>query len=420
MSNIEATIICIDNSDYNMNEDIVPNRFMSQIDCVNILCCNKTSMHYKNSIGVLVMAGDGIKIKVSLTNDIGQLLSCIHGIKIEGSCDIIRSLLIAQLALKHRIDKNLEQKIIIFIGSPIEANEKQLISTGKQLKKNNISIDIISYGNVNKNREKLNKLFESINNNGNCRIIECPEDEDNLSTYVLNKILNNNNYNMNNLDEDEQLLTAMELSMGSNNNTQNIPNNNSQSNNINSKSNHNDLPTIQDIENMKDIDNELKEALLLSLKEYNEKNKTDTENSKINSESKNGENEKNGENITIVSEEYKNVFDNEKTDAQTKQIGEKKENESYEKVFKICKDENIEEDNNKFQINSNIYINTEDNIKNINKETKDDKNTSSIQDTNYISQILEQIPGSSANLLDKNADAEKEPGTKEPDTKEHE
>lgn len=296
-----------------------------------------------------------------------------------------------------------------------QVNEKQLINTGKQLKKNNISIDIISYGNINKNRDKLNKLFESTNNNGNCRIIECPENEENLSKYVLNKILNNNNFNMNNLDEDAQLLTAMELSMGASNNTTGVPNtlsnNNTQSdnNNINSRKNLNDLPTIQDIENMKDIDNELKEALLLSLREYNEKNKTDpenqNENNKINSELKN---EGNGENLTIVNEEYKNIFDNEKTDLQTKQIGEKKENESYEKVFKICKDENIEDDNNKFQINPNIYINTENNTQNINKETNDDKNEFSIQDTNYISQILEKIPGNSTNLLGKKSDTEKE------------
>ncbi|GAB64461.1 26S proteasome non-ATPase regulatory subunit 4, partial [Plasmodium cynomolgi strain B] len=114
MSSIEATIICIDNSDYNRNEDIVPNRFLSQIDCINVLCCNKTSMHYKNNIGIVMMAGDKTKVKVSLTNDIGQLLSCIHDIKLDGTCDIVRSLLIAQLALKHRVDKNLGQKIMLF------------------------------------------------------------------------------------------------------------------------------------------------------------------------------------------------------------------------------------------------------------------------------------------------------------------
>ncbi|CAD2098563.1 hypothetical protein YYG_02346 [Plasmodium vinckei petteri] len=418
MSNIEATIICIDNSDYNMNEDIVPNRFMSQIDCVNVLCCNKTSMHYKNSIGVLVMAGDGIKVKVSLTNDIGQLLSCIHDIKIDGSCDIIRSLLIAQLALKHRVDKNLEQKIIVFIGSPIEVNEKQLINTGKQLKKNNISIDIISYGNINKNRDKLNKLFESTNNNGNCRIIECPEDEDNLSKYVLNKILSNSNFNMNNLDEDEQLITAMELSMSTANNARDggntSSNNNTQSgSNINSRKNPNDLPTVQDIENMKDIDNELKEALLLSLREYNEKNKNDNESQGENINDKTNSDLKNGEDITIVNEEYKNIFDNEKTDLQKKQTEEKKENESYEKVFKICKDESIDDENNKFQINPNVYANAENNGENGNNETKDGKNASSIQDTSYISQILEKIPGNSTNLLDKNSDTEKEGDNKD-------
>lgn len=245
-----------------------------------------------------MMAGDKIKVKVSLTNDIGQLLSCIHDIKLDGTCDIIRSLLIAQLALKHRVDKNLDQKIILFIGSPFHVNEKQLINTGKQLKKNNISVDIISFGNIDKNRDKLMMLFESVNNNDNCRFIECPEYENNLSKFVLNSFLNNNDFNIGNIQDDDQLLNAMQLSLEE---SQHMDKNLNTTNNINTGSNHhtnnittnnNDLPTIEEIENMKDIDNELKEALILSLREYTEKNKLENKDTTSNNNNNNNESNK--------------------------------------------------------------------------------------------------------------------------------
>ncbi|SBT86947.1 26S proteasome regulatory subunit RPN10, putative [Plasmodium malariae] len=446
MNSIEATIICIDNSDYNRNEDIVPNRFLSQIDCVNVLCCNKTSVHYKNNIGILTMAGDKTKVKVSLTNDIGQLLSCIHDIKLDGTCDILRSLLIAQLALKHRVDKNLEQKIILFVGSPIDVNEKQLINTGKQLKKNNISVDIISYGNINKNREKLMKLYDSVNNNDNCRFIECPEVESNLSKFVLNSFLSNNDFNIDNIQDDEQLINAMQLSLEDSHHMADSKNVNSSNNNMgnsNHISNSNDLPTIQDIENMKDIDNELKEALILSLKEYTEKNKQEDMEQKQKgkqevqsttgaSDADNSANAANGttqkgsgadsapnstsgmngegkkeENLTLVNESYKNNFDNNNEEIELEESKEKKENESYEKVFKIDKDENIDH-NSKCVINENIYNADEsvakdkDNPSTSNEGATNQSNSFLIQDSSYISNILGQI-NPLANVFDKTA-----------------
>ncbi|SOV75517.1 26S proteasome regulatory subunit RPN10, putative [Plasmodium sp. gorilla clade G3] len=456
MSNIEATIICIDNSDYNRNEDIVPNRFLSQIDCVNVLCCNKTSLHYKNNIGILMMAGDKIKVKVSLTNDIGQLLSCIHDIKLDGTCDIIRSLLIAQLALKHRVDKNLEQKIILFIGSPFNVNEKQLINTGKQLKKNNISVDIISFGNIDKNRDKLMMLFESVNNNDNCRFIECPEYENNLSKFVLNSFLNNNDFNIGNIQDDDQLLNAMQLSLEE---SQHMDKNMNRSNNINTGSNHhpnnitsnnNDLPTIEEIENMKDIDNELKEALILSLREYTEKNKSenkdttsynndnnnDDNNNDDNNNDDNNNNDNNNnnssccghnnnslnyykkdDNFALVNENYKNNFDK-NDENKLEESKEKKENESYEKVFKIDKEENIE-DTSKDIINENIYKDIEHKDENNNNnnnnnnlinegEEKEQSASSLIQDPSYISNILGKI-NKNVNVFDKKeGDSDKE------------
>jgi len=62
-----------------------------------------------------------------------------------GLCNIKSSIQIAQLALKHRQNKNGGQRIIVFVGSPLEEDEKSLVKIGKQLKKNNVSDILLRY-----------------------------------------------------------------------------------------------------------------------------------------------------------------------------------------------------------------------------------------------------------------------------------
>ena len=74
---------------------------------------------------------------------------------------------IAQLSLKHRKNKNGGQRIIIFVGSPITEDKNTLSKVGKQLKKNNVAIDVISIGEIEENQEKLLELVNSTNSNDN-------------------------------------------------------------------------------------------------------------------------------------------------------------------------------------------------------------------------------------------------------------
>lgn len=67
-----------------------------------------------------------------------------------GSADLQTAINVAQLALKHRQNKNLRQRIIVFLGSPAAGSpgldEKSIQKLAKKLKKNNIAIDIICFG----------------------------------------------------------------------------------------------------------------------------------------------------------------------------------------------------------------------------------------------------------------------------------
>lgn len=88
---------------------------------------------------------------VTHTKDIGQILQALHSTadKIGGAADIPTAIAVAQLALKHRQNKNLRQRIIVFVASPLEgqgADEKSMVRLAKKLKKNNVAVDFIAFG----------------------------------------------------------------------------------------------------------------------------------------------------------------------------------------------------------------------------------------------------------------------------------
>jgi 26S proteasome regulatory subunit N10 len=98
-------------------------------------------------------------VLVTHTKDLGQILKAVHSASsmISGLIDIPTSIAIAQLALKHRENKNLRQRIIVFVASPLEgvaADEKSMVKLAKKLKKNNVAVDIVAFGDGVEDGEK--------------------------------------------------------------------------------------------------------------------------------------------------------------------------------------------------------------------------------------------------------------------------
>ena len=116
---MEATIVCIDNSEWTRSGDYAPTRFQAQADAVNLLAGAKTQANPENTVGVLTMAGKTPRVLVTPTPDLGKVLNCMTDIPIEGETNIAAAVQIAQLALKHRQNKNQRQRIVIFAGSPV-------------------------------------------------------------------------------------------------------------------------------------------------------------------------------------------------------------------------------------------------------------------------------------------------------------
>lgn len=102
-----------------------------------------------------------------------------------GSADLMTALNVAQLALKHRENKNQRQRIVVFLASPIGGGasgagsssavtataaglEDQLVKLGRKMKKNNVAIDVILFGDEGmENEVVLGKFVEACQSGDN-------------------------------------------------------------------------------------------------------------------------------------------------------------------------------------------------------------------------------------------------------------
>ncbi|GLB33367.1 putative ssl1-like protein [Lyophyllum shimeji] len=181
---LEATMMIIDNSEYMRNGDYQPTRFEAQSDAVNTVFQTKIDSNPENTVGIMTMAGKGAEVLVTHTKDLGQILQALHqtSSKIGGEIDIPTAIAIAQLALKHRENKNLRQRIIVFAGSPLAgqgADEKSMIKLAKKLKKNNVAVDVVCFGDAiegttEDGKSVLRSFVESASSGDNSHFLSVP------------------------------------------------------------------------------------------------------------------------------------------------------------------------------------------------------------------------------------------------------
>ncbi|EOX97705.1 hypothetical protein QUC31_015565 [Theobroma cacao] len=183
---LEATMICIDNSEWMRNGDYSPSRFQAQSDAVSLICGAKTQSNPENTVGILTMAGKGVRVVATPTSDLGKILSCMHGLEMGGEMNLAAGIQIAQLALKHRQNKNQQQRIIVFAGSPVKYEKKSLEMIGKKLKKNSVALDIVDFGEDEDGKpEKLEALLAAVNNNDSSHIVHVPPGQNALSDVLI-------------------------------------------------------------------------------------------------------------------------------------------------------------------------------------------------------------------------------------------
>jgi 26S proteasome regulatory subunit N10 len=164
----------MDNSEYMRNSDYTPTRLEAQQDAAGVISNSKINSNPENTVGVLSMAGKGVELLVSPTEDSGKILACFGQVRPEGMLNFSAGVKVAQLALKHRKNKNGGQRLIIFVGSPIKEDVNALQKVGKLLKKNNVAVNVVSMGELDDNNEKLTEFINAVNSNDNSSFVVVP------------------------------------------------------------------------------------------------------------------------------------------------------------------------------------------------------------------------------------------------------
>lgn len=91
-----------------------------------------------------------------------------------------------QLALKHRQNKSQRQRIIVFTCSALPEDEKSLVKLAKRMKKNNINVDIIAFGDLApENVKKLEAFNENVKGGDGSHLAIIPPSSNLLSDAIV-------------------------------------------------------------------------------------------------------------------------------------------------------------------------------------------------------------------------------------------
>lgn len=143
------------------NGDFVPTRLQAQQDAVSMVCHSKTRSNPENNVGLLTMA-DHPEVLTTLTTDVGRILSKLHLVEPSGEINFMTGIRVAHLALKHRQGKNHKMRIVVFVGSPVDTDEKELIKLAKRLKKEKVNVDVVNFGEEAVNTDKLSAFIKAL------------------------------------------------------------------------------------------------------------------------------------------------------------------------------------------------------------------------------------------------------------------
>ncbi|KAF2322739.1 hypothetical protein GH714_030015 [Hevea brasiliensis] len=154
----EATMICIDNSEWMRNGDYSPCRFQAQADAVNLICGAKTQV-------------DRFKPwKLSPCNARTYVRPALESAMEEASC----------------IGVCWFQECF---HSPVKYDKRVLEVIGKTLKKNSVALDIVNFGEEDGRKpEKLEALLSAVNNNDSSHIVHIPPGPNALSDVLISAI----------------------------------------------------------------------------------------------------------------------------------------------------------------------------------------------------------------------------------------
>lgn len=267
----EDTIICMDNSEWMRNGDYPPrSRFEAQYQAIEYLIRAKTSSHPENTVGLISLAGGltvGAQLLCSPTKERFRVGKAAQTAKLGGKADIITGLKVAQLAFKFRPQRSVQARIILFVGSPVnDIDITKLTKLGKQLRKNNIAVDVIAVGEHDINLEILRGFVKGVEKRDGVKssLVDVPQGE-----YIEDSIKRSDITADENEEEmDPMLALALAESRAMAAGTPNIPP--PRVDNLSTAATLGEsVPATTTMEEDEDEDEILKQAKLMSLMEQN-------------------------------------------------------------------------------------------------------------------------------------------------------
>ncbi|KAI5466771.1 hypothetical protein BGZ63DRAFT_342942, partial [Mariannaea sp. PMI_226] len=186
---LEAVMVVVDNSESSRNGDYQPTRFDSQVDAVGILFQTITQGNPESSVGLMSMGGKGPEVLVTLTTEQGKILDGLHRTKknIRGPSHLTTAIQVATLALKHRQNRSQRQRIIVFVCSPVEQSDKELTTLAKKMKKANITVDFVLFGDLDEDntQKKLQLFIDTVKTNDGSHLVVIPPSAKMLSDQLI-------------------------------------------------------------------------------------------------------------------------------------------------------------------------------------------------------------------------------------------
>jgi 26S proteasome regulatory subunit N10 len=189
----------------------VPSRWDAQADAATLIFQYKTQANPESSVGLMTMGATGPEVLTTLTTNPAKILDGLHRTKIRGESHLHTAIMIAsvrcfknyhlyhvtnhpQLALKHRQNKSQRQRIIVLTCSPLNSaqeSQSSLVKLAKRMKKNNVSIDIVAFGDLSDDVISKLQAFNDAVKGGDGSYLEIVQPGPNLlsDTIVASPIL---------------------------------------------------------------------------------------------------------------------------------------------------------------------------------------------------------------------------------------
>lgn len=96
-----------------------------------------------------------------------------------------------QLALKHRQNRSQRQRIIVFVCSPIDETEKELKTLAFKMKKANVSVDFVLFGDLDDDdtKNKLELFNEAVKSSEGSHFVVIPPSSKLLSDQLVSSAI---------------------------------------------------------------------------------------------------------------------------------------------------------------------------------------------------------------------------------------